>query len=1027
MRKKIQDLIRGTFEYERPKLLVPEGKLQFQVLEDGVYRDSFPVTSSTEGAVRGLVTCSNPHMLCLTPQFDGTSANIEFEYTAGDQQEGITDRGQIVLVTNAGEYTVPFEAAVTRFFHPSSIGRIKTLNDFSNLAKLNWEEALTIFQSPQFPNIFPDEKTGLLYQGLCGGGMSSHEMEEFLIGIGKKERSFYEVDNPFKRVEPVCTPVQEVITVTKSQWGYADITVSCQASFVQLGKKRLQTYDFTGKRAKLDYVIDPRQMHAGWNYAKIEFHTPFQARVVQLCARKESEKKPQEGTRRGRQDRFLLLQKYTEYGLKRMSKRQWAKESLEILNRMLKRDPKDTWSYLFCCQVFLLSEAKAEAAETLERAKKLCRNSRTPAGAYFLYLASRINGDTQEQEKIFGHLQEVFDKHKKHPVLFWLMLHLDPAYEERTDWKYQAIKGYLSSGVASPVFYLEACRLLEAHPELLQGADEIEVRIFYWAARQQILTEEMMQAVLAGAVRMKGFHPRYFWLLGKCCRTLQTKEAVKVICTYLIKNNRFGEAYFPWFARGVDQELKIAGLYEAYIRSWHKKDGDIPAVVLTFFSGDVVLPAVLRARLYAYLTRNERRMKAYLKTNEVLIYDFALQELKKGHMSDDLAEIYRYIKKHVSRADWEKIGLDSGFVKKIVCPRYQFSRVVVYQSGSVYKQTAPLIRETAYLSISSETHQLLFEDSCGRRYFLKDGYRSNHMLPGERLIHEVQPVKTWKEEDTKASLLEALGDFEDTIHGMDARIREARQLGLDVIGYQEQLLVRMLFTETFVPGHVEYFRAVCSQSDTAQIRDAYVSYFSWRYLIFQEEVPEEVFEYLFYSFQNQRILNDCCEIALLKWLCEKLSLHEAEYRLLVMLLEKYLERGTYFPFYSRLRDKMKRKYLLHDMQFLWMCGSKERTVSVRILWEDRSDVKEQIFSVTEVFPGMYVQPVRIFADESLRYEFFEEPGAVLKEGTLTGTDLALEGRSRYALLNRTILAGEEEAFRTYAQMADLIPRLFQPL
>ncbi len=1027
MRKKIQDLIRGTFEYERPKLVVPEGTLQFQVLEDGVYRDSFLVHSSTKEAVRGLVTCSNLHMLCLTPQFDGTSAKIEFEYTARDQQEGIKDKGKIVLVTSAGEYTVPFEVLVTRFFHPSSIGKIKTLNDFSNLAKLNWEEALTIFQSPQFSNIFPDEKTRLLYQGLCGGGMSSHEMEEFLIGIGKKARSFYEVDNPLKRVESVSEPQQEVILVTKSQWGYADITVSCREPFVHLGKKRLQTYDFTGKRAKLDYVIDPKQMHAGWNYARIELHTPFQTKVVQLCARKESEKQIQEAKRNARKDLFLLLQKYTEFGLKRMSLRQWARESLEILERMLKQDPKNPWNYLFCCQICLLSDAKAEAVRSLERAKKLCRNNRTPAGAYFLYLAANINGDGQEQEEIFGHLQEVFDKHKRHPVLFWLMLSLDPSYRERPDWKYQAIKGYLSSGMASPVFYLEACRLLETHPELLQGVDEIDVRIFYWVARQQILTEEMMQAVVSGAVRMKGFHPRYFWLLGKCCRTLQTKESVKVICTYLIKNNQFGEAYFPWFVRGVDQELKIAGLYEAYIRSWHKKDGDIPDVVLKYFFGDVVLPAVLRARLYAYLVRNERRMKEYLKTNEVLIYDFALQELKKGHMSDDLAEIYRYIKKHVSKGDWEKIGLDSGFVKKIVCPRYQFSKVVVYQSGGVYKQTAPLIRETAYLSIYSETNQILFEDSCGRRYFLKDGYRSNHMLPGERLLHEVQPIQTWKEEDTKASLQEALEDFEDTIQGMDARIREARQMGLSVIGYQEQLLVRMLFTETFVPDHVDYFRAVCSQSDTAQIRDAYVSYFSWRYLMFQEDVPEEVFEYLLYSFQNQRILNDCCEIALLKWLCVRLSLREEEKKLLVTLLEKYLDRGVYFPFYSQLRESMKRKMLIHDMQFLWMCGPKEHSVSVRICWEGRLDVKEQIFSVAEVFPGMYVQPVRMFADETLRYEFFEEPGVVIKDGILNGADMDVSGRSRYALLNQAILAGDEDALRRYAQMSDLIPRLFQSL
>ena len=69
----------------------------------------------------------------------------------------------------------------------------------------------------------------------------------------------------------------------------------------------------------------------------------------------------------------------------------------------------------------------------------------------------------------------------------------------------------------------------------------------------------------------------------------------------------------------------------------------------------------------------------------------------------------------------------------------------------------------------------------------------------------------------------------------------------------------------------------------------------------------------------------------------------------------------------------------------------------------------------------------MFADETLRYEFFEEPGVVIKDGILNGADMDVSGRSRYALLNQAILAGDEDALRRYAQMSDLIPRLFQPL
>lgn len=187
----------------------------------------------------------------------------------------------------------------------------------------------------------------------------------------KKERSFYEVDNPLKKMEQVSSVQRDVVTVTKSQWGFADIQVSCQEKFIQLGKKRLQSYDFLGKHAKLDYTVHPEHMHAGKNFARIILKTPFQTKTIQICAVKPASggKKDQSVKDRYYQ-RYRLIQNYTEFCLDRLSSQQWAEDSGDILNGMIRENPQNPWNYLFLCQILLMTEQKAAVRKPLEQAEK---------------------------------------------------------------------------------------------------------------------------------------------------------------------------------------------------------------------------------------------------------------------------------------------------------------------------------------------------------------------------------------------------------------------------------------------------------------------------------------------------------------------------------------------------------------------------------------------------------------------------------------------------------------------------------
>ena len=1033
MRKKIQDLIRGKFDYEKPALRVPSQTIVFEVLENSVYRGEFQIQSEDEQKkIRGLVECGNPHIICLTPQFDAACATVKFEYHAKELTAGCPDCGEFVIVSSSGEYQVPFRADIIRYYCSSSIGKIKTLNDFSNLAKLNWQEALGVFQNPRLKEMFPDEKTKLLYAGLCRYQCTSHEMEEFLIGIGKKERSDFDVDIPYKKIDHARIGREETVTVTKSQWGYLDIRISCDGEFIQTEKTRLQGSDFTGKHAKLTFRVLPQKLHAGKNYGRILLETPFQTKEIKITVMGGHMKHADAQKRHYKEYcRFRLIEKYTEFCLGRMSRRKWAQDSCRILTEMSGQEQDNVWNQLFLCQVHWIAGQEKEAGAVLERAGRLIKESQSPAACYRDYLRSLLeNWDEEEKEALLEETKETWRRYRSHPVLFYMLLHLDGSWQDETR-RYRELKKYLDRDCASPVFYLEAYRLLKEYPSLLHYMDEVEFRIFLWAARQQILTDRMIQTIFESAVRVKGFHGRFFWLLGRCCKASPTTEAVKVVCTYLIKNGRYGEAYFPWFVRGIEKELKIAGLYEAYMHSWHKKDGDIPEPVLKYFAADPPLPSLLKARLYAYLVRSRERKKDKMALYEPLIREFALSQLQKGSVSDDLAEIYEWMRLQLGPDQWEKIQAGAADARKVVCPALKFSKaVLLLETGE--SQSAPLLKNTAYVRIPDGESCLLFEDSCAKRYYLKDGYRITRVLTSEKTGdtgREAEGEAPKNQEDETGQLKRKLEEFADSIDCLDQEIQKAQVLGLDVSACREQLLVRMLFTEHFVPSHGEYFAAVCRQSDTAQIRDAYVSYFSWRYLLYQDTIPREVFEYLEYSLLNQRILNRCCETAMLKYLCGLPNWTKEQEDLFTRLFEEQLEQGNVYPFYEDLPEKVKRRYMIHDCCYLWCTGLPRKKILCEITVRDPKGETVLERMAGEPFEGMYVTALRRFADETIHYRFYETKDEVLQSGTLPEVSWEDLKMSRYRELN-LLLKGQGGALgdlEYYAGLCDMTEHLFTPL
>ena len=80
MRKRIRQIARGKFEYEKPSLSLPEEELSIQVIEGQEYTGNFTITSTNHVPARGVVYSTSPRMVCLTPQFEGEEVRIRYQF-----------------------------------------------------------------------------------------------------------------------------------------------------------------------------------------------------------------------------------------------------------------------------------------------------------------------------------------------------------------------------------------------------------------------------------------------------------------------------------------------------------------------------------------------------------------------------------------------------------------------------------------------------------------------------------------------------------------------------------------------------------------------------------------------------------------------------------------------------------------------------------------------------------------------------------------------------------------------------------
>ena len=741
VRARIGQIAAGRFNGTKPILAFSEETIDLSVIEGRSEAGSFVIESTNQIKICGIVYSTNPRMECLNPHFEGEKVRIRYQFNSKGLTEGDTCEGKFVIVCNQIEYSLSFCARITRLYAEASTGAVKSLDDFTRLAASNWDEAYHLFYNRNFLNTIPYDNVyeRLTYEGFACARPSGQNMEEFLIGVNKKQPVSISVDKSEEIFMASKEPQSGCFTITKDNWGYTEIRLRTDCEFIKLSKPVLTLDDFIGKTYLYEYIIDASAMHAGRNFGRIYIDGVYQSFTIDITAGVRDDDGSISDiavTKDIKECMVGIMELYTSFRLKRIVTGVWANETISILNHLHALMPDEHMYELMKAQAFIINRQRQEAKWILDDFKHSNPDKKAPIWGYYLYLMTLLEREPSYVDNMTHEVELIFYENPDSVLLFWVLLFLRDQYFDDSAGKLKDIKYWVLRGCSSPYLYIEAYYLISQDPYLIKELSVFELRILSWAVKEKALTKELAGAIFEAVDLAGGFDNRVYELLTAAYEICPEAEYVGIICSYLIKGHKNDTCFHKWFELGIENKLRLTGLYESYLLTMDDRQiSPVPKIIQMYFSYDNKLPYRKLAVLYNnIIAAKETEPEVYHKYRKAM-GRFAMDQAQLRHIDDNLAVLYEdmlelgFINEELSAAFSDII-----YTHKLIVFDKRIVRAIIYQNEMKEPQIVPVTDQCAYFELFSNDYVILFEDSRGYRYVKSISYRLQRLMDAEKYL-----------------------------------------------------------------------------------------------------------------------------------------------------------------------------------------------------------------------------------------------------------------------------------------------------
>lgn len=712
--------------------------LDIEVEEGKVYKDSFFIESENKVPIEGYVCTTSDKVETEAERLEGTRQEIPFYFKGKLATAGNTFEGDIVLITNGGEYNIPYCVKVIHKFVESSGGRISTMEEFVQIYENNRKEAVDIFFLPNFEEVFlqgkPEQKE--LYHSLMKSRSKSLILEEFLTAAGYKNTSFLDVSQDKLVLEEEDSSAQLELLLT--QPGYVEGSIYSEKGQIQISRERFSSDDFTD--GKLLFNVEKKQnllngsdiIHIDTVRQDIEISVEWWAKQTALT--KEKEKKLYLKKKRAQ-----LMHNYLYFRTGSIAFEDFAEDSGHVLEELSRYTEDNEWKF-YRMHFFLMEERKEEGKELLELLETISqRDEFTPLEAnYFLYLKAMYYRTPEAISKAVSTIREFYELSEYKAEALWMLIYLDREYVYNKRLQYDTIRQLFEEGNNSSLLYFEACDILNENPNYMEELGKFEISIFRWGVRYGYISLSLSYQFARLALKAKYYNKSIYYIAEKLYGVEPDEQFLQVICSLLIKGNRTGKEYHEYFRLAVEANLKIIGLNEFFIRSMDFETYDlIPQRVLIYFTYSNSLDYLEKAYLYSNVLRNKEKYEEVYGAYYSKMLPFIEEQLLKGRINEHLAYLYTCFQKEVlEKPDNWKAVCDILFYHKLICTNPHIIGVYVSCPELGTEKYYPLSGGTGGVEIYNDRAVLYFVDNNEQRYVKDINYQLREFLSPQQFEEE---------------------------------------------------------------------------------------------------------------------------------------------------------------------------------------------------------------------------------------------------------------------------------------------------
>lgn len=747
MKEKVEQFAKGEYNVHRPDVVISVDRLQLNIEEGSVYHGSFEIYSADDSRMKAMVYDSK-YLFKIDPHnFIGRSQEIEYSFDASRWEKGEKITGSIYIVTDGGEYTVPYEIEITEPMVVTSLGNLSDMFQFANLAESNWGEAVRIFTSADFKRTFLQREPLYLrvYESLTRSLSASQAMEEFLTYTHKKRSMTLSTADPKVVLPHHEVPERHSVLIQRNTWGYLNAEVHCDVRWLQLQKQYISTEDFVANKCHLSYMINPEYLGDSMGTGHIVIETVYQRLEIEVTVKALLEEKTEPrhlftNHHMMKVHQSSLVRNYLVFRRGEIDLRTYVDRTMYALRNLTQYAADDKLYRLGILHMNILAGNSSLVEEEFKRidADQDSVVVGDQESSYYAYLKALQYKEPELIEEAKQKIRYMYDAGENSLFYFWLLLFLDDSEATEKSYFYAEIERMYARGIHSPILYYEICDMFNHEPLLLRRLGDLELSALRWGIVNHYLSEDILPIIVDLAGREHGFQQHLFQVLQEIDLVYQDEDVLRTICGMLIRAGHMEERYHLYFERGVAAGFKLIGLHEAYIRSMDKKEyRQIPESVIRYLVYSNSLSDYEMAYVYASLIHNKTLYPSLFGELAQTIENYMETQIVQGNIHEFLLVIYReFLKPDAVNPKYAAKLTNIIFKRRLTCKNPNIRAVIVNHQEMDEEQQIALKDGVAYIDVITESAVMTLVDHKGNRYISTIPYQL------ERLVNEKSYLAT---------------------------------------------------------------------------------------------------------------------------------------------------------------------------------------------------------------------------------------------------------------------------------------------